>query len=33
LDRRIHSEPVRFALDMEDGTSEQIEVGVYGTVH
>ncbi len=32
LDRRAHAGPVRFALDFEDGTSEQIEVGVYGTV-
>lgn len=32
LDRRAHAGPVRFSLDFEDGTSEQIEVGVYGTV-
>jgi prepilin-type N-terminal cleavage/methylation domain-containing protein len=32
LDRRAHAEPVRFGLDFSDGRSEQIEVGVYGTV-
>ena len=32
LDRRVHAGPVRFALDFEDGTNKQIEVGVYGTV-
>ncbi len=32
LDRRAHAGPVRFALDFADGTSGQIEIGVYGTV-
>jgi hypothetical protein len=32
LDRRVHSGPVRFALEFEDLTQEVIEVGVYGTV-
>ncbi len=32
LDRRVHSGPVRFALEFEDLTQEGIEVGVYGTV-
>jgi len=32
LDRRVHSEPVRFSLEFADSTNEVIEVGVYGTV-
>jgi len=32
LDRRVHSEPVRFSLEFDDLTNEVIEVGVYGTV-
>jgi len=32
LDRRVHSEPVRFSLEFADSTTEVIEVGVYGTV-
>jgi len=32
LDRRVHSEPVRFSLEFDDLSNEVIEVGVYGTV-
>lgn len=32
LDRRVHSEPVRFSLEFDDSTNEVIEVGIYGTV-
>ena len=32
LDRRVHSETVRFSLEFADSTNELIEVGVYGTV-